>query len=253
MRSILALTRKELESYFASPIAFVVVTLFLVLSGVFFYIYLVFYLQSAQMAGQYGGGGETDVTQTIMRPLFSNLGFFGLIIFPLITMRLISEEKKLGTYELLMTSPLSVPQLVLGKFLGALSLVLLILLLTAVYPVVLFIFGSPDLGPILTGYLGLLLLASAFIAVGILCSSLTENQIVAAVLGFVFLVIFWILNFVTRSEAWFGKLAQYASLYQRFDDFTQGVISAGDVFYYVGFTFYALFVTGVVLQAQRWK
>jgi ABC-2 type transport system permease protein len=253
MRSILALTRKELESYFASPIAYVVVTLFLILSGIFFYIYLLFYLQNAQMAGQYGGGEGMEVTQTIMRPLFSNLGFFGLIIFPLITMRLLSEEKKLGTYELLMTSPLSIVQLVLGKFFGAVSLVLLILLLTAIYPIVLMIFGNPDMGPILTGYLGLFLLTSAFIAVGLLCSSLTENQIVAAVLGFVFLVIFWILNFVTRSEAWYGKLAQYASLYQRFDSFTQGVISAGDVFYYVGFTFYALFVTGVVLQAQRWK
>lgn len=249
MRTVLAIIKKELESYFASPIAYVVVTLFLVLSGIFFYIYLLFYLQSAQM----GGGEGMEVTQTIMRPLFSNLGFFGLIIFPLITMRLISEEKKLGTYELLMTSPVSVPQLVLGKFLGAVSLVLLILLMSAVYPIVLAIFGNPDVGPILTGYLGLFLLASAFLAVGLLCSSLTENQIVAAVLGFVFLVIFWILNFVTRSEAWYGKLAQYASLYQRFDDFTQGVISAGDVFYYVGFTFYALFVTGVVLQAQRWK
>jgi ABC-2 type transport system permease protein len=252
MRSILALTKKELESYFASPIAYVVVTLFLILSGIFFYIYLLFYLQSAQMAGQYGGEGM-EVTQTIMRPLFSNVGFFGLIIFPLITMRLLSEEKKLGTYELLMTSPLSIPQLVLGKFLGAVSLVLLTLLLTAIYPIILVIFGNPDMGPILTGYLGLFLLTSAFIAVGLLCSSLTENQIVAAVLGFVFLVIFWILNFVTRSEAWYGKLAQYASLYQRFDGFTQGVISAGDVFYYVGFTFYALFVTGVVLQSQRWK
>src|SRR5688572_2602114 len=252
MRTILAITRKELESYFASPIAYIVGTLFLILSGIFFYIYVLFYLQSAQMAAAYGQEGM-DVTQTIMRPLLSNLGFFGLIMFALITMRLLWEEKKLATYELLMTSPVSIPHLVLGKFIGAVSLVLLILLLTAVYPLVLAIFGNPDMGPILTGYLGLFLLASSFLAVGLLCSSLTENQIVAAVLGFVFLVIFWILNFVTRSEAWYGKLAQYASLYQRFDDFTQGVISAGDVFYYVGFTVYALFVTGVVLQAQRWK
>lgn len=252
MRTVLAITRKELESYFASPIAYVVVTLFLILSGIFFYIYLLFYLQSAQMAGAYGQEGM-DVTQTIMRPLFSNLGFFGLIIFPLITMRLLSEEKKLGTYELLMTSPVSIPQLVLGKFLGAVSLVLFILLLTAVYPIVLVVFGNPDMGPILTGYLGLFLLASSFLAVGLLCSSVTENQIVAAVLGFVFLVIFWILNFVTRSEAWYGKLAQYASIYQRFDDFTQGVINANDVFYYVSFAFFALFVTGIILQSQRWK
>ncbi len=253
MRTVLAITKKELESYFASPIAYVVGTLFLVLAGVFFYIYLIFYLQQAQAAGAYGGGEGMDVAQTIMRPLFSNLGFFGLIIFPLITMKLLAEEKKLGTYELLMTSPVSILQLVLGKFLGAASLVFLMLLMTAVYPLVLAIFGNPDMGPILTGYLGLFLLACSFLAVGLLCSSLTENQIVAAVLGFVFLVIFWILNFVTRSEAWYGKLAQYASIYQRFDDFTQGVISANDVFYYISFAFFALFVTGIVLQSQRWK
>jgi ABC-2 type transport system permease protein len=253
MRTVIAITKKELESYFASPIAYVIATLFLVLAGIFFYIYLLFYLQQAQMAGQYGGGEGMDVTQTIMRPLFSNVGFFGLIIFPLITMKLLAEEKKLGTYELLMTSPVTIPQLVVGKFLGAASLVLLILLLTAVYPVVLAVFGKPDLGPILTGYFGLFLLACSFLAVGLLCSSMTENQIVAAVLAFVFLVIFWILNFVTRSEAWYGKLAQYASIYQRFDDFTQGVINASDVVYYVGFAFFALFVTGIILQSQRWK
>ncbi len=253
MRTVLAITRKELESYFASTIGYIVTTLFLVLTGIFFYIYLVFYLQNAQMAGSYGGGEGMDVAQSIMRPLFSNLGFFGLIVFPLITMRLLAEEKKLGTYELLMTSPVSVPQLVIGKFLGAVSLILVILILTSVYPLVLFIFGKPDAGPILAGYLGLLLLSSAFLAVGILCSSLTENQIVAAVLSFVFLIVFWILNFVTRSEAWYGKLAQYASIYQRFDDFTQGVIKVNDVFYYVSFAFVALFITGIVLQSQRWK
>ena len=253
MRTILAITRKELEAYFASPIAYVVTTLFLVLAGIFFYIYLLFYLQSAQMAGAYGGSEGVDVTQTIMRPLFSNLGFFGLIIFPLITMRLLAEEKKQGTFELLMTSPVSTAQLVLGKFLGAASLVIVILLLTSVYPIVLMVFDHPDVGPILTGYLGLFLLACAFIAVGIFCSSVTENQIVAAVLAFVSLVIFWILNFVTRSEAWYGKLAQYASIYQRFDDFTQGVINLNDAFYSVSFTFFALFIAGIVLQSQRWK
>lgn len=253
MRTVFAITKKELESYFASPIAYVVAALFLVLSGVFFYIYLIFYLQNAQMSGAYGGGEGMDVTQTIMRPLFSNVGFFGLIILPLIPMKLLAEEKKLGTFELLMTSPVSILQLVVGKFLSAASLMLLILLLTAVYPIVLSIFGNPDLGPILTGYLGLFLLSCSFLAVGLLCSSMTENQIVAAVMGFVFLVIFWILNFVTRSEAWYGKLAQYASIYQRFDDFTQGVINAGDVVYYVSFAFFALFVTGIILQSQRWK
>lgn len=252
MRPVLAITRKELEQYFASPIAYVVVTFFLILSGIFFYIYLQFYMQQAQQIAMQGGEAG-ELSQSVMRPFFANVSFFFLVIFPLLTMKLIAEEKKLGTYELLMTSPISTAQLLLGKFLGALSLLICILLLLAIYPLILFIFGRPDAGPILTGFLGLILLGSAFLAVGIFCSSITENQIVAAVIAFVFLIIFWIINFLSRSEAWYGKLFQYASIYQRFDEFTQGVLNLNDVVYYISFTFFALFVTGVVLQSQRWK
>jgi ABC-2 type transport system permease protein len=253
MRTVLAITKKELEQYFASPVAYVVVTLFLVLISIFFYVYLQEYLRFSQMAAMQGGAENFDVTQSIMRPFFANCSFFFLLIFPLLTMRLFAEEKKLGTYELLMTSPVTIPQLILGKFLGALSLIALILVLLAIYPTVLVVYANPDIGPILTGFLGLLLIGAAFLAVGIFCSSVTENQLVAAVLSLVFLVIFWILNFVTRSEAWYGKMAQYASIYQRFDDFTQGILKLNDVIYYLSFAFFALFITGIVLHSQRWK
>lgn len=252
MRSILAITRKELEQYFASPIAYIVVTLFLVLSGIFFYIYLQFYLQQAQMASMQGGAAG-ELSQAVMRPFFANVSFFFLVIFPLLTMKLLAEEKKLGTYELLMTSPISTAELLLGKFLGAVSMMIVILVILALYPLILMIFGHPDFGPILTGFLGLILLGSAFLAVGIFSSSITENQIVAAVTAFVFLIIFWILNFLSRSEAWYGKLFQYAAIYQHLDNFTQGVLNLNDVVYYISFTFFALFVTAVVLQSQRWK
>lgn len=252
MRTILAITRKEVEQYFASPIAYVVVALFLLLSGIFFFIYLQFYLQNAAMAAQMGGE-NSELSQSIMRPFLSNVSFFFLIIFPMLTMKLFAEEKKMGTYELLMTSPITTTQLVLGKYLGAVALMTVILLLLAFYPVILVIFGSPDMGPILTGFLGLFLLGAAFLAVGVFCSSVTENQIVAAVLGFVFFIIFWIINFVTRSEEWYGKLAQYVSIYQRFEDFTKGVLNLNDAFFYVSFIFFGLFATGIVLQSQRWK
>ncbi len=252
MRTILAITRKEFEQYFASPIAYVVVALFLLLSGIFFFIYLQFYLQNAAMAAQMGGE-NSELSQSIMRPFLSNVSFFFLIIFPMLTMKLFAEEKKMGTYELLMTSPVTTTQLVLGKYLGAVALMAVILLLLAIYPSILVIFGSPDIGPILTGFLGLFLLGAAFLAVGVFCSSITENQIVAAVLGFVFFIIFWIINFVTRSEEWYGKLAQYVSIYQRFDDFTKGVLNLNDGFFYLSFIFFGLFATGIVLQSQRWK
>jgi ABC-2 type transport system permease protein len=252
MRTVLAITRKELEQYFASPIAYVVVTLFLALAGIFFYIYLGFYLQSAQMSAQMGGE-NMELSQSIMRPFLANVSFFFLIIFPMLTMKSIAEEKKMGTYELLMTSPISTLQLILGKFFGAASIMLVILLLLALYPLILILFGNPDLGPIWTGFLGLILLGGAFLAVGIFCSSVTENQIVAAVLGFVFWLIFWIINFLTRSEAWYGKLAQYVSVYQRFEDFTKGILNLNDAFYFISLIVLGLFATGIVLQSQRWK
>lgn len=253
MRTILAITRKELEQYFASPIAYVVIALFLILAGVFFYIYLGFYIQNAAMASQMGGEGM-DLTQSVIRPFIANISFFFLIILPMLTMRQFAEEKKQGTYELLMTSPLSITQLVIGKFLGVVSVVALILLLLALYPLLLLAFGGhPDPGPLMTGFLGLLLLGSAFIGFGLFASAVTKSQIVAAVLGFVFFIVFWIINWLTRSEEWWGKLLQYVSIYQRFDDFTKGVLNLNDVFYYISFAFFGLFITGIVLQSQRWK
>lgn len=254
MRTILAITRKELEQYFASPVAYVVIALFLILTGVFFYIYLGFYIQNAAMAAQMGGGEGQDVTQSVIRPLISNISFFFVIILPMLSMRQFAEEKKQGTYELLMTSPISITQMVVGKFLGVLAMVVLILLLLALYPLLLMAFGAHlDPGPILTGFLGLLLMGAGFVGFCLFASAITKSQIIAVTLSFVFFIVFWIINWMTRSEEWYGKLAQYVSIYQRFEDFTKGVLNLNDVFYYISFAVFGLFITGIVLQSQRWK
>lgn len=252
MRTILALTRKELEQYFGSFIAYGVVAFYLILCGVFFWIYLGMYMQNASQAGAYGQQTQ-DVAQSIVRPFLSNVSFFFLIIFPMLTMRLLAEEKKLGTYELLMTSPVSVTQMVLGKYLGAVSFMVVMLLLTGVFPLILRIFGHPDPGPIFTGFLGLFLIGSVLLAVGLFCSSITESQIIAAVLSFMIFLLLWVINWVSRGEEWYSKLCQYISLYIRFDDFTKGILNLNDMFYYVSFVFFALVTTGIVLQSQRWK
>jgi len=253
MKTILAITRKELEQYFASPIAYIVVALLMIILGIFFYIYLTLYMQQVAASAQYGGEG-VDLSQNIMRPFFANAAFFFLIIFPMLTMKLFAEEKKMGTYELLMTSPISITQLVIGKYFGVLTLMFAIIVLLLIYPATLYAFGGhPDLGPILTGFLGLFLIGAAFVAIGLFTSSVTDSQIVAAVLCFVFLILFWIINWISRSEAWYGKALQYISIYQRFDDFTKGILNLNDVFYYVSFAVVGLFITGIVLQSQRWK
>src|SRR5262249_17902830 len=136
MRTILAITRKEFEQYFASPVAYIVVALFMLLCGVFFYIFLNIYMQTVSQAGAMGQEAG-ELSQSIVRPFLTNISFFFLMFFPILTMRLLAEEKKMGTYELLMTSPISIPKLVIGKYLGVLSLMVVILLLVALYPVVL--------------------------------------------------------------------------------------------------------------------
>ena len=252
MRTIFAITRKEFEQYFASPVAYIVVALFMLLCGVFFYIFLNIYMQGVSQAGAMGQEAG-ELSQSIVRPFLTNISFFFLMFFPILTMRLLAEEKKMGTYELLMTSPISVPKLVIGKYLGVLALMAVILLLVGLYPVVLIIFGHPDLGPIWTGFLGLFLLGAAFLAIGLFASSLTDSQIVAAVISFVFFLLFWIVNFLSRSDQWYGRLCQYVSIYQRFDDFTKGVLNLNDACYYISLAFFGLFATGIVLQSQRWK
>lgn len=253
MRTILAITRKELEQYFASPIAYIVITLFLILTGGFTWIYLRIYVQNAPMAAQMGAEAP-DVTQNVIRPLISNISFFFVIILPMLTMRQFAEEKKQGTYELLMTSPISITQLVIGKFLGVLTMVVLILLLLGLYPLLLMAFGAHlDPGPLLTGFVGLLLMGAAFIGLGLFASAITKSQIIAVTLSFVFFIMFWIINWMTGMEEWYGKLAQYVSIYQRFEDFTKGVLNLNDAFYFISFAVFGLFITGIVLQSQRWK
>lgn len=253
MRTILAITRKELEQYFASPIAYVVIALFLILVGVFYGVYLRLYIQNAAMAAQMGGEGQ-DVTQNVIRPLIGNISFFFVIILPMLSMRQFAEEKKQGTYELLMTSPITITQLVVGKFLGVMTVVLIVLLLLGLYPLLLMAFGGhPDPGPLLTGFIGLLLLGAAFSGFCLFASAITKSQIIAVMLGFVVFIVFWIINFLTSSEEWYGKLLQYVSIYQRFEDFTKGILNLNDVFYYISFAVFGLFITGIVLQSQRWK
>jgi ABC-2 type transport system permease protein len=169
-------------------------------------------------------------------------------------MRLFSEEKKIGTEELLYTSPLSVIQIILGKYLASLVVLLAMLALTGFLSIFAFAHGNPELVPILCGYLGLFLMGAAFIAVGIFFSSLTENQIVSAILTFGALLLFWVLNWAAYSAAGIWKDAlNYISFFQHFDDITRGIIDTTDIVYYLSFAFFGLFLTHSVIQSRRWR
>jgi len=252
MRNVLALAGKEMRGYFASPIGYVIMGFFALLFGVFFYAYLgAFIDQSMQMGGM---GGAVNVNTSMIRPLFGNASVVLLFVIPMITMRTYSEEKRSGTIELLLTSPITDVQIILGKFLGAMVLYLAMLAVTMIYVAMLFKFGNPDWRPIMAGYLGLLLMGASFIAIGLLISNLTKNQIIAGIATFGVFLLLWIISWIgeqmgPRAQAILG----YLSVTEHFDDFAKGIIDTKHVVYYLSFITFGLFLTAKSVDSERWR
>ena len=256
MRNIVTIADKELRSYFASPIAYVVVGFFAILFGYFFVANLSVMVQFSMQAGMFGMGGpqSININEFMLRPLLSNTAIVLLFFLPFLTARAYAEEKKSGTIELLLTSPLSDLEIILGKFLGALALFALMLAVTAVHMGILFWYGEPELGPMLSGYLGLLLMGASFISVGLLVSSATRNQIVAGVVTFALLLLFWVLTWMADSVGPTGQaVLSYLSILEHFDDFSKGVIDTKHVAYYVSFIAFGLFLTAKAVDTERWR
>jgi ABC-2 type transport system permease protein len=257
MRNILAIAAKDLRSQFVSPIAYVVLTGFLLLGGWFFFNLLArfnFLLNMYLSFRNPEAMERLNLNEFVISPLLHNLSVILVILVPVITMRSFAEEKRTGTYELLMTSPLSVTEIVLGKFFGAFAFVFFMLLLTAVYPLILVLYGNPEMGVILSGYLGLLLLATAFVAVGLLTSSFTENQIIAAVSCLVALLLLYVISWPadTAGET-MGALLKYASLTEHFSELVKGVIDTRDLMYFASVIVLALFLTQRSVESLRWR
>ena len=196
MRNILAIAQKELKSYFASPIAYIVIGCFAALYGFFFVAILRYFVGQSMQAGLTGGAQSMNVNQQLIRPLLQNVTVVVLFMLPMITMRTYAEEKRSGTIELLLTSPLTDFQIIMGKFLGAMALYGAMLAVTLFHLGVLFVFGRPEWKPILTAYLGLLLIGGCFISLGLFISSLTKNQIVAGMVTFAVFLFLWVITWI---------------------------------------------------------
>jgi ABC-2 type transport system permease protein len=255
MTNIWSLTKKELRSYFSSPVAYVVLFAYTLIFGYFFYnLVMWFNLQAMQMAQNPYYAQQINVNEMVFSPLFHNMVLILILLTPLLTMRLLAEEKKNGTDELLYTSPLTVGQIVLGKYLASLIMLAVMLGLTAGLSLFAFAFGNPELAPWLTGYLGLFLLGAAALAVGLFFSALTENQIVAAILTFLTLLLFLILNWLSQigSGAWQGVVG-YLSFSQHFEDLAKGILDLKDAVYFLSLSFFGLFLAHSALQSRRWR
>jgi ABC-2 type transport system permease protein len=253
MRNILAIAGKELRGYFASPIAYIVIGAFALLFGYFFYAAVAFFnRQSMQMS--MGMGGSMNINEMLVTPVFVNATVMMLFLLPAITMRTYSEEKRSGTIELLLTSPITDTEIILGKFLGAMGLYASMLAVTLIHVALLFWFGNPEWKPIASAYVGLLLMGGCFIAVGLLISSLTKNQIVAGVVTFAVFLMLWVINWI---GVFVGPTAQailsHLSITDHFDDFSRGVIDTKHVVYYISFISLGLFLTAKSVDTERWR
>jgi ABC-2 type transport system permease protein len=241
--------------YFTSPIAWVILTIFTLITGYFFYSIFAYYtLASMQSMMNPMMAREMNVTDNVLRPLFSNISVILLLLMPLLTMRLFAEERRSGTIELLLTYPVRDGAVLLGKYLAALAMYGVMLLVTLVYPALVLYFARVEWGVLATGYLGLLLMGATFLAVGLFASSVTENQIVASVITFGVLLIFWVIGWSSdyAGGVW-GRILSHISLLEHFDSFAKGVLDTKDILYYVNFTIVALFLTLRSLEARRWK
>jgi ABC-2 type transport system permease protein len=256
MSNVLAIANKELRSYFSSPIAYVVIGLFALLYGYFFVALLAYFVRMSMQAGQFGmqGPQSVNVNQQVIRGVMQNVTILVLFLMPMVTMRSYAEEKRSGTIELLLTSPLTDFQIVMGKFLGALALWVVMLAVSLIHMGLLFIYGNPEWKPILTAYLGLLLLGGCFIAVGLFISSLTKNQIVAGMVTFAVFLLLWIIEWIgSFSGPTVDKLTTYLSIIGHFDDFSKGVIDTTHLIYYLSFITFGLFLTAKSVDSERWR
>ena len=253
MRYIWLIANKETRTYFASPMAYVVSAAFLAITGFFF------------VASVSDAFSEASI-----RGFLAGAVFFMIFMSPAITMRLLAEEQKIGTLELLLTSPVREYEIVLGKFLAAFITVLAMLVLSLYFVILLFVYGIPDVGPILTGYLGLVLYASATLAIGLFASALSPNQIVGLVVGAGLLTGLTIIDFVSERVQGVGAeildALQLGASFSVFDldsfgvaeaghfaDFARGILSVGDVVYYLSITAVFLMLTVIALETRRWR
>ena len=236
MRAVWTIFKKELRVYFVSPLAYVFLGVFLLIAGMFFYL------------------GVALTGEASLRVMLGNLAIALIFVLPMLTMRHFAEEQKAGTFELLMTSPISLPSLIVGKWLASLAMCCIMLLGTLLFPAILAYYGDPDWGVMATSYLGLLLVCAAFCAAGLFASSLTNDQVAAGMGGIVLLLPFWVIGSAgaivpERFQAILDQLA----LLPHIRSFTKGIVDSADVAYFVAFAFVFLFLTYRTLESRRWR
>ena len=255
MRSAWIIAKRDLGSFFNSPIFYVVTTVFLIIySFIFFNILNFFSFQSFQARQLQAMGMNLNLNEMVIEPSLQNMSVILLMIIPIITMRSFADEKKMKTFRLLLSSPVHLREIILGKFLACMIVVAVMISISSYSVGFLFLLGEPEPGPIVTGYLGILLMAGCFVSVGIFASSLTDNQIVAAILTFGFSLFMWIIGWSAQAAgSTTGQVLQYLSIVDHLERFLKGLVNTSDLVYYLSFILFNLFLCHRVLDSNRWR
>lgn len=254
MKKTLTIALKDFKTYFISPIGYLVISTFLFIMGYMFYQRLVLFIRETSIREQLGQPIAVSLNNAIIKPLYGTINLLFLFIIPLITMRLIAEEKKNKTIELLLTSPVQTSEIIVGKFISAFMLISLTLFCTLIFPFILYLGGNPDMGQVFTMFIGLLFVSACYISVGIFWSSLTENQIIAAVLTFISLLFLWIIDWAAQNAGQTtAAILSYASIIRHFESFMEGSLNFKDVVYYTTFCFFGLYLSFTGIESKNWR
>ena len=253
MRNVVTMARKELQAYFGSPIAYVVIGFFALVFG-FFFSTILFYFDRQSMQLQPGAGQTMNVNQMLIGPVFMNVAVMALFMLPMVTMRTYAEEKRSGTMELLLTAPLTDWQIILGKFAGAMGFYAAMLAVTTIHIGMLFLYGTPEWKPIATVYLGMFLMGGCFIALGLFISSLTKSQMVAGSATWAVFLLLWVINWIGQSLGPTGQaVVTHLSITDHLEDFSRGIIDTKHLVYYASFIVFGLFLTARSVDSERWR
>ena len=255
MKNIWIIAKKDLSSFFSSPVFYSLTSVFLILNGfIFFNILNYFSLQSFQVQQQPGSNFGLNLNEMVIEPSFHNMAVILLLIIPLVTMRSFAEEKKSKTFALLLSSPIHLKEIIIGKFLACMIVIGLMVLLSAYSTGYLIVVGDPEIGPILTGYIGIFLITGCYVSMGLFASSLTDNQIIAAVISFGLALFMWIIGWGAQAGgSELSQLLEYLSLITHLEHFLKGLINSSDLIYYLSFITFGLFLTHRVLESSRWR
>lgn len=250
----LTICKRELSAYFRSPIAYGVMFFFALIAGYFFYAAVAIFIRQTLQSTMMGQSVPMNVDEWVVRSVLSNVAVVGLFMVPMIAMRLFAEEKRTGTIELLVTSPIRDPEIIVGKWLAAVVLYAAMLAVSLLNVSILYMYGKPSWKPLLIGYLGLLLQGAAMLAICTFVSSCTKNQIVAVAGGFGVLLLLWVINWASSFDTGtFARVLGYLSITDRFENFSKGVLDLKDSIFFLSMIGFGLFLTGRSMESMRWR